>query len=85
MMTPSFNEHQNKLDRLLLVAVYGLMVIGTAFVYSATHANPAVMNLPWYDQSWVRQIVWYGLGAGAAAALCIVDYHVLARWSFVAY
>jgi rod shape determining protein RodA len=85
MMTPSFNEHQNKLDRLLLVALFGLMVIGTAFVYSATHANPAVMNLPWYDQSWVRQIVWYGLGAGAAAALCIVDYHVLARWSFVAY
>jgi rod shape determining protein RodA len=85
MMTPSFNEHQNKLDRLLLVALFGLMVIGTAFVFSATHANPAVMNLPWYDQSWVRQIVWYGLGIGAATALCIVDYHVLARWSFVAY
>ena len=85
MMTTSFNEPQGKLDRLLLVALFGLMVIGTAFVYSATHANPAVMNLPWYDQSWVRQIVWYGLGIGAGAALCIVDYHVLARWSFVAY
>jgi rod shape determining protein RodA len=85
MMTSSLNEHHSKLDRLLLAALFGLMLIGTAFVYSATHANPAVMNLPWYDQSWVRQIVWYGLGIGVGAALCIVDYHVLARWSFVAY
>ena len=41
--------------------------------------------LPWYDQSWLRQIVWYALGIGAGAALCLVDYHTLARWSFVAY
>ena len=85
LITSSLHENHTKLDRLLLIALFGLMIIGTAFVYSATHANPAVMNLPWYDQSWVRQIVWYGLGAGAAAALCLVDYHVLARWSFVAY
>ncbi len=41
--------------------------------------------LPWYDQSWVRQMIWYALGLGAAAAICLTDYHVLARWSFVAY
>ena len=33
----------------------------------------------------MRQIIWYALGLGAAAAICLVDYHTLARWSFVAY
>ena len=37
------------------------------------------------DQIWLRQIIWYALGLGAAAAICLVDYHTLARWSFVAY
>jgi rod shape determining protein RodA len=40
---------------------------------------------PWYNQSWFRQIVWYVVGTGAAVALCCVDYHILARWSMVAY
>jgi rod shape determining protein RodA len=33
----------------------------------------------------VRQIIWYALGIGAGAAICLVEYHTLARWSFVAY
>src|SRR5439155_8425677 len=37
------------------------------------------------DQAWARQIIWYTLGLGAAAALCFVEYHTLARWAFVAY
>ena len=78
-------EHHEGLDRLQLAALVGLMVVGTMFVYSATMANPAMAALPWYDQSWVRQIVWYALGIGAGAALCALDYHTLARWSFVAY
>jgi len=78
-------EHHEGPDRLQLAALAGLMVIGTMFVYSATMANPAMAVLPWYDQSWVRQIVWYALGIGAGAALCVLDYHTLARWSFVAY
>ena len=72
-------------DRLQIAALAGLMFLGAAFVFSATMANDAAATLPWYDQSWVRQIVWYALGLGAAAALCVVDYHTLARWSFVAY
>ena len=78
-------EHHERFDRLQLVALSGLMIIGTVFVYSATMANPALAALPWYDQSWFRQMVWYALGIGAGAALCLVDYHTLARWSFVAY
>jgi rod shape determining protein RodA len=72
-------------DRLQIAALVGLMFIGTAFVYSATMVNDVAATLPWFDQSWVRQIVWYGLGFGVAAAMCLLDYHTLARWSFVAY
>ena len=61
------------------------MFLGTVFVCSATMANAAAPPLPWYDQIWVRQIIWYALGLGAAAAVCLMDYHTLARWSFVAY
>ena len=79
------HEHQNQLDRLQLVALAGLMLIGTMFVYSATLSNVATIGAHWYDQIWVRQVIWYTLGLGGAAAICVVDYHTLARWSFVVY
>ena len=85
MVNEPLNEHPGKLDRLQLAALGGLMCIGTLFVYSATMANPALASQPWYDQSWMRQLVWCALGIGAGAALCLLDYHTLARWSFVAY
>src|SRR5271167_4751084 len=85
MVNPSINEREPKLDRLQLAALCGLMFIGAMFVYSATSANASSAVLPWYDQSWVRQIIWYALGLGVSAALCLVDYHILARWSFVVY
>jgi rod shape determining protein RodA len=44
-----------------------------------------VAALSWWQQPWVRQIVWYVLGLGLAGALCVVDYTMLARWSFIAY
>jgi rod shape determining protein RodA len=81
----NLNERQHKFDRIQLVALAGLMLIGTMFVYSATLANGSSAGVPWYDQIWIRQLVWYGLGLGAAAATCLVDYHTLARWSFVVY
>ena len=80
----TLNERQNQLDRLQLVALAGLMLIGTMFVYSAT-THSTLAGVPWYDQTWFRQIIWYALGAGAAAGICVVDYHTLARWSFVIY
>jgi rod shape determining protein RodA len=84
-MTNTALNERRKLDRLQLIALAGLMCIGAAFVFSATLANQTASALPWFDQSWARQIVWYALGLGAGAALCVVDYHTLARWSFVAY
>ncbi|MGA2852758.1 MAG: FtsW/RodA/SpoVE family cell cycle protein, partial [Verrucomicrobiota bacterium] len=84
MIHTALNEPR-RLDRLQLVALAGLMCLGAVFVFSATMANQTASTLPWYDQSWVRQIVWYALGLGAGAAICLVDYHHLARWSFVVY
>ncbi len=85
MVNPSINEREPKIDRLQLVALAGLMFIGAMFVYSATMVKQSAMDLPWYDQTWFKQVIWYALGLGAAAALCLVDYHSLARWSFVVY
>jgi rod shape determining protein RodA len=68
-----------------LVAVFGLMVLGAAFVYSATMVSESARLAPWYSQSWFRQITWYVLGVGVATGVCCVEYHTLARWSMVVY
>jgi rod shape determining protein RodA len=85
MFDANLNEHKTRIDRLQVVALLGLMLLGTAFVYSATMVSEAAQLAPWYDQSWFRQIVWYVVGTGAAVAVCCVDYHILARWSMLAY
>jgi len=84
MFDAIFNERQ-RIDRLQLLALAGLMFLGVAFVYSATNAGDATTALPWFKQVFIRQIVWYVLGIGVATALCFIDYHTLARWSVVAY
>jgi len=76
---------REKFDKLQFLALAGLMFLGTAFVYSATMANDAAGLLSWYQQAWVRQIFWYALGLGLVGAICVLDYHTLARWSFVGY
>jgi rod shape determining protein RodA len=76
---------KDSFDRLQIAALVGLMFIGTAFVFSATMANDSTATLAWYQQAWVRQMVWYALGGGVAVALCVVDYHALARWADVVY
>ena len=76
---------REKFDKLQFAALAGLMFLGAAFVYSATMANDSAGLLAWYQQAWVRQIFWYIAGIGAVTTICVVDYHTLARWSFVAY
>jgi len=85
MTNDPLNEKYAKLDRLQLTALVGLMALGAAFVFSATMASPFEMEKLWFAQVWFRQVIWYALGIGAAAAVCLVDYHTLARWSLVAY
>jgi len=85
MTADTLMEKYDKLDRLQLLALAGLMFIGALFVCSATAASAVEADKVWFTQLWFRQVIWYGLGVGAAAAVCLVDYHTLARWSFVAY
>ncbi len=98
MLHGIFHEHSPRLDRLQLAAVAGLMLVGTVFVYSATMVNAPLglwqefrendfpQFLGWLSgQFFFRQIIWYAVGLGAAAALCVVDYHALIRWSLVFY
>jgi len=82
MFDHALNERHSRIDWLMLPALAGLMAISVAFIYSATLANDGG---GWLDQRWFRQIIWYALGLGAAGVICLVDYHILARWSLVAY
>jgi rod shape determining protein RodA len=85
-MTPlTLKRPGSPVDWPLLVAVALLMVIGAAFIYSATMVLPEAAQQPWFSQEWVRQVVWYTLGTAAAGALCLVSYHSVARWSLVLY
>jgi rod shape determining protein RodA len=85
MNTTTQKERHPKLERLQLAALAGLMFLGAMFVFSATMANQSVAVVPWFKQFWFHQIIWYALGIGAGAAICLVDYHSLSRWSFVVY
>ena len=84
MFAPGVNERQSRVDWLQLLGLFGLMVVGVSFIYSATLAHETT-TIPWYRERWFMQIVWYAAGVVAAGTLCLVDYHTLARWSFVAY
>ncbi len=79
MFEAHLNERQVRVDWLLLGALLGLMVLGLAFIYSASTVNDPQSRL------YLKQGLCYLLGLGAAAALCLCDYHILARWSLVAY
>ena len=85
MFDPTLIDPHSRIDRLQLAALCGLMLLGTAFVYSATMVTAAANAAAWYNQIWVHQIIWYAIGAGAGAALCLVDYRTLTRWSYVIY
>ena len=84
-MSMVLNDRHARLDWLHLVGIAALMVTGIAFVFSATTSHEGAANVAWYNQVWVRQVVWGVAGLIAAAVICLVDYHILARWSYVIY
>ncbi len=86
-MNPSLalNESAPRVDRLQLAAILGLMLVGVAFVFSATMVNESAASQPLVNQLWFRQLVWYVGGAGVAVTICLVDYHTLARWAGIAF
>ena len=61
------------------------MLIGVAFVFSATMINESAQTAPLVKQLWFRQAFWYIVGTCLAIALCLVDYHTLSRWAGIAF
>ena len=78
------SERPSRIDLPQLLAVLCLMLLSVAFVYSATMMNETGVTR-FYHQTYFKQFIWFALGLGAAAAVCMIDYHVICRWSFVAY
>lgn len=81
----TLKRRDSPVDWPLLGALLVLMGFGAAFIYSATIANAGLVAIPWFKQEWVRQLLWYTIGIGAAGAMCFVSYHSIARWSLVLY
>src|ERR1051326_4160109 len=85
MFDTRLNERESPVQWPMIMAVLGLMIIGAAFIYSATSHNELFWQLAWYRQLAFKQIAFYGLGLAAAMAICFVSYRRLARWSLVIY
>ena len=82
MFEAHLNERESRVDWRLIAALFGLMIVGAAFIYSA---KPPLETTAWYNQYYVRQIIWYVIGVTGGIAVCVLDYHSLARWAIVAY
>ena len=75
MYEPQLNERRSESDWPLAAAALGLMIIGAAFIFSATGSRTLYLH----------QVLWYVLGVVAAGAACYFEYGTLARWSAVFY
>lgn len=72
-------QKEPKVDWYLLAAIGGLMLVGLAFIYSASTVNDANNNF------WLKQAISYGLGLAGAAIICLVPYDTLSRFSLLGY
>ena len=69
----------------MILAVLGLMTIGTLFIASTTLAREGAETLPWHRQEHFKQLIWYAVGAGMGVAVCCLGHGPITRWSLVAY
>ncbi len=83
MFDKPINERKTEFDWPMWLCTFALMVIGTAFIYSATNGHDSI--LAWYKQRYIHQILWYWMGLVAAAAVLAVEYGRLTRWSGACY
>jgi rod shape determining protein RodA len=84
-MNAPYNRWNQHVDWVLWLALAGLAVIGLAFIYSAASVHGLSDPQQWYQHRFVKQMFALGLGLVLAGALCLVDYHLIARWSLVFY
>jgi rod shape determining protein RodA len=79
------NDRKKERGIALLMAAAGLMILGVAFIYSATGDYEMTHGVPWYKQMYVHQLILQTVGIGLAFAICLMDYASLARWALVVY
>src|SRR5688572_6914194 len=85
MFESSLNQKEPRIQWPMLAALLGLMILGAAFIYSATSVNESAQQLAWYRQPYCKQMIFYGIGSALALGICLIDYRRIARWSLVIY
>ena len=87
MTQPALQSRRNDGDILwpLWLSVLGLMVMSAMFIFSTTGGPEVARGVPWYQWTATRQVAAFGIGILAVAAMGLVDYSRLARWSMVGY
>jgi len=72
-------EHHARIEWSMLGAILFLMLIGTAFVYSAAAASDPNSRL------YLKQVLFYSAGLCAAGIICFMPYHTISRFATVIY
>ena len=70
-------------DFVMLLTIFLLMVVGVFAIASAKLASET--NVAWYNTYAFRQCIWYGIGSIFMILVCLVDYKILCRYSFLVY
>jgi rod shape determining protein RodA len=74
-----------QMDWYLILPALLLAGMGVAFIYSAATVHGLDDYMRWYQHPYLRQTLALLVGLGLGAAVCLVDYHSIARWSLVFY
>jgi rod shape determining protein RodA len=75
----------SRLDKILLLALAGLMTLGILFIYSASYNNELFSSNSTIRQPFVKQAISYTIGIVIAFIICLKDYNQLSRWAYVFY
>ena len=78
------DKKRRTIDWVTMIAVLALMIFGVMFIYSARFSTEGA-DIAFYKRAAFKQIIWYVLGLGGMAVMCLLDYRSLSRYSYVAY
>ena len=79
MYEAALTQKEPKIDWMLIGALAGLMLVGLAFIFSASTASDP------NSRFWIKQAISYGLGLGIAVGICFVPYETISRFATVGY
>src|SRR5690349_14385363 len=79
MFANPLKEQHARVEWTMMAALFCLMAIGAAFVFSAAAASDPGSRL------YLKQIMFYGAGLGAATVICLMPYHTITRFATVFY